>query len=249
MSTNSMNMGDRPSRRGRSAASDPVHRCRPERRPMESLHIRVPAELRKHPEDVCRPGRRVHSGVGNPGDSRQTVRLVGWQWGMRYGQSIRMIPLTKRGTTALCSAREDGYKVKEMRHWQLKLNTHPGGAAGGCLSSGSCWPSLSSLESAARSAARRPHWRRRSSPRSKRMNMRKGFHPPTKSTMETSQPRRNLERLVRDRLNDPDSMETDTTRMRTVRFPGGMMTTQVSDGLPRAQCVWGHDPQYRVGLG
>ena len=46
MSTNSMNMGDRPSRRGRSAAADPVIDA-VQKEDMESLHIRIPAELRK----------------------------------------------------------------------------------------------------------------------------------------------------------------------------------------------------------
>ena len=45
MSTN-MNMSDRPSRRGRSAAADPVIDA-VQKEDLESLHIRIPAELRK----------------------------------------------------------------------------------------------------------------------------------------------------------------------------------------------------------
>ena len=45
MSTN-MSMGDRPSRRGRSAAADPVLDA-VQREDLVNLNIRVPAELRK----------------------------------------------------------------------------------------------------------------------------------------------------------------------------------------------------------
>ena len=57
MSTN-MNMSDRPSRRGRSAAADPVLDA-VQKEDMESLHIRIPAELRKTAEDVIRSRRGV----------------------------------------------------------------------------------------------------------------------------------------------------------------------------------------------
>ena len=46
MSSNNLSMGDRPSRRGRSAAADPVIDA-VQKEEMESLHIRIPAELRK----------------------------------------------------------------------------------------------------------------------------------------------------------------------------------------------------------
>ena len=46
MSTNSMSMGDRPSRRGRGAAADPVIDA-VQREDLVNLNIRVPAELRK----------------------------------------------------------------------------------------------------------------------------------------------------------------------------------------------------------
>ena len=69
--TSDMTMGDRPSRRGRSAAADPVIDA-VQKEDMESLHIRIPAELRKAAEDALRRGRRVNPGVGDPGDRRQT---------------------------------------------------------------------------------------------------------------------------------------------------------------------------------
>ena len=46
MATNSMNMSDRPSRRGRSAAADPVLDA-VRKEDLESLHIRIPPNLRK----------------------------------------------------------------------------------------------------------------------------------------------------------------------------------------------------------
>ena len=64
MSPNSMSMGDRPSRRGRGAAADPVIEA-VQKEDLVNLNIRVPAELRKRDEAPRHRGRCVDSRSGS----------------------------------------------------------------------------------------------------------------------------------------------------------------------------------------